>query len=113
MKRALRAAVILCAVILLNHSSQRTVAGTPQTSALSSLESQQALKDRYCAGCHNDKLKSGGFSWTVLDVAHPEQNAELAEKVIRKIRSGMMPPAGAPRPDFTTMKSFASALETR
>lgn len=82
-------------------------------SDLSSVESQRALVDRYCAGCHNDTLKSGGFSWTALDLVHPEQTAELAEKVIRKVRSGMMPPAGSRRPDTAAMKAFAWALETR
>ena len=52
----------------------------------------RTLVNQYCAGCHNDKLKSGGFSLAKLDLAHPEQNAEQAEKVIRKVRAGMMPP---------------------
>lgn len=73
---------------------------------------QRALVNQYCVGCHNDKLKSGGFSWTKLDVSHPEQNAEEAEKVIRKVRVGLMPPPGMPRPDAATMKSFAAALES-
>lgn len=68
--------------------------------------------DRYCAGCHNEKLKSGGFSWSKLDVDHPEQNAEQAEKVIRKVRAGLMPPAGIPRPDAVALKAFAVSLET-
>jgi len=40
----------------------------------------RALVNQYCLGCHNDKLKSGGFSWTKLDPSHPEQNADEAEK---------------------------------
>ena len=77
-----------------------------------SAESQGALVNQYCAGCHNEDLKSGGFSWSEVDLRRPEQNAERAEKVIRKVRSGMMPPAGARRPDAATLKSFAAALET-
>src|SRR5437870_13838818 len=49
---------------------------------------------------------------TSLDLAHPEQNAELAEKVIRKLRAGMMPPPGAKRPEADSSKAFAAALET-
>jgi mono/diheme cytochrome c family protein len=63
-----------------------------------SVESQRALVDGYCSACHNDDTKSGGFSFTELDLSRPDKNAEQAERVIRKIRAGMMPPAGAPRP---------------
>ncbi len=81
--------------------------------AISSVPAQRALVNQYCVGCHNDKLKSGGFSWTKLDLAHVGQNAEQAEKVIRKLRAGMMPPGGMPRPDAATVKVFAASLETR
>ena len=42
------------------------------------------LLSQYCAGCHNDKLKSGGMTLTKLDLQHANQSAELGEKVIRK-----------------------------
>ena len=80
---------------------------------VASVESQRAMVDEYCVVCHDDALKSGGFSWTEVDLAHPGQNAEQAEQIIRKLRSGMMPPPGAPRPDPATLKELASALETR
>src|ERR1041385_319489 len=79
----------------------------------STVESERKLVTDYCAGCHNDQLRSGGFSWTTLDVGHPEQNAEQAEKIIRKLRAGMMPPAGARRPAASALKGLAAALETR
>src|SRR5437016_4458671 len=72
----------------------------------------RALVNQYCLGCHNDKLKSGSFSWTKLDLSHPEQNADQAEKVIRKVRAGLMPPPGLPRPDPAAMKAFAATLES-
>ena len=77
------------------------------------VESQRALVNQYCSGCHNDNVKSGGFSFTSVDLANPGQNAELAEKVIRKVRSGMMPPAGARRPEEAALKALASGLESR
>ena len=80
---------------------------------MSTLESQRELVSQYCVACHDDITASGGFSWATIDVAHPELNAEQAEQVIRKVRSGMMPPVGAPRPDTVTLKAFASALESR
>ena len=73
-------------------------------------QTPQALVNQNCLGCHNDKLKSGNFSWTKLDPAHPEQNAEQAEKVIRKVKAGLMPPPGIPR-DTVAMKAFAASLE--
>jgi hypothetical protein len=79
----------------------------------SSVESQRALVTQYCAGCHNDKVKSGSFSFTEIDLAHPEQNAEQAEVVIRKVRSGMMPPAGARRPEAAALRALAAGLESR
>jgi len=56
------------------------------------IAAERALVSKYCVGCHNDKLKSGGFSWTRIGLSHPEQNAEQIEKVIRKLRVGLMPP---------------------
>ena len=82
-----------------------------QSAPVLNTAAQQALVKQYCAGCHNDRLKSGGFSFAKLDLAHPELNAAQAEKVIVKLQTGMMPPAGAPRPDAATIKGFAAALE--
>ena len=48
---------------------------------------------------------------TSLNLARPDQNSELAEKVIRKLRAGMMPPPGAKRPDLEMTRAFATALE--
>ena len=83
-----------------------------QTPSAISLTAQQALVKQYCAGCHNDRLKSGGFSFSKLDLAHPDLNAGQAEKIIVKLQTGMMPPAGAPRPDAATIRGFAAALES-
>jgi len=72
---------------------------------------QRAFLNQNCAGCHNDKLKSGGITMTKLDVAHPDQTAELAEKVIRMLQAGMMPPAGMPRPNAAAQKTFVTTLQ--
>jgi len=82
-----------------------------QTPGTMPVASQRALVDKYCAGCHNDKLKTGGFSFTQIDLAHPNLSGEQAEKVIRKLRAGMMPPAGLPRPDVATTRTFAASVE--
>jgi mono/diheme cytochrome c family protein len=71
-----------------------------------------ALIDQYCVGCHNARLKSGGVVLEGLDPAKVQDHAELLEKVVRKLRTGQMPPAGRPRPDKSTTTAFVSALET-
>src|SRR5689334_13103802 len=83
-----------------------------QTPRPAAAASQQALVNKYCAGCHNDKSKAGGFSWTTVDLADPARNAAQVERVIRKLRAGMMPPAGMPRPDSATANEFAASLES-
>ena len=75
------------------------------------VDAQNALVAQYCTSCHNDKTRSGGMTLTSLNLAHPDQNPELAEKVIRKLRAGMMPPPGAKRPDLEMTRTFATALE--
>jgi len=67
---------------------------------------------RYCVSCHSDARKTGGLSLASFDVTHAAQNAELAEKVIRKLQAGTMPPPLAPRPDAATQAALVSALET-
>src|SRR5262245_6956169 len=65
----------------------------------------------YCATCHHANVKAAGFSLNPADAATPGSKPAQWEKVIRKLRSGEMPPAGAPRPDAATYESMASFLE--
>jgi mono/diheme cytochrome c family protein len=74
------------------------------------LTAENALVKQYCAGCHNDRLKSGGFSWQKIDLSKPGEHAEQLEHVIRKMRAGMMPPAGMPRPTPEVIHSFIDAV---
>ena len=69
------------------------------------------LFDRYCVTCHNERLRTAGLLLDRLDVSRVRANAETLEKVVRKLRSGQMPPAGRPRPDAETLDAFAGALE--
>ena len=65
-------------------------------------ESHAALMGKYCLTCHNNRLKTGGMTLESLDLRHPAAGNDAAletwEKVVRKVRVGMMPPQGAPRP---------------
>ena len=58
----------------------------------------RALLDRYCVGCHNQRLKTAKLEMDVMDIAHPEKDAVVWERAIRKLRGGMMPPPGAAKP---------------
>ncbi len=71
----------------------------------------RALLNQYCIGCHNEKLKTAGLMLDKLDLAHPGQDPAAWEKVVRKLRAGMMPPAGMPRPDRATLDSWTAKLE--
>ena len=70
-----------------------------------------ATVKRYCVTCHNDTRRTGGLSLVNFDVAKAAQNAEVAERVIRKLQAGFMPPPGAARPDAQTTGSMVAALE--
>jgi cytochrome c553 len=97
--------------------TQRTAArpATPRTAtshATMSPESQRALINEYCIGCHDDDGKAGGLSLNEFEPAHADRQADVAEKMIRKLRAGMMPPPAArTRPDAATARAFAEALE--
>ena len=69
------------------------------------------LLDRYCVACHNERLRTADLLLDRLDIEQVAANAEVLEKVVRKLRSGQMPPAGRPRPDGAAVESFVTALE--
>jgi uncharacterized protein DUF1592/uncharacterized protein DUF1588/uncharacterized protein DUF1585/uncharacterized protein DUF1587/uncharacterized protein DUF1595/cytochrome c len=73
---------------------------------------QRALLDRYCTGCHNQRVKTAGLMLDTMDVATVGDHAEAWEKVVRKLRGGLMPPSGMARPDEATRESLVSWLET-
>jgi hypothetical protein len=71
-----------------------------------------AVIRRYCVGCHSDTRKTGGLSLATFDVNRAVQDAEVAEKVIRKLHAGLMPPPLSPRPDAATQAALITTLET-
>src|SRR5438067_4715694 len=74
---------------------------------------EAGLTDKYCVSCHSDRLKTGGLSLQGLTLADVPAHPEIWEKVMRKVRSGEMPPATVrTRPDAETASAFASFLET-
>ena len=67
---------------------------------------------RYCVVCHNDAARTGDLTLQSFDVAAATSTAEVSEKMIRKLRVGMMPPPGMPRPSGDTLQMLAATLET-
>ena len=75
-------------------------------------DDSRAVVQRYCQTCHNARVKAGGLLLDQLDVDHPDRDPQSWEKVVRKLRTGMMPPAGAPRPDRGALDRLATSVET-
>jgi hypothetical protein len=120
------AAIVLMVLALYGQNSPGSQAeksqpkGTPPAAA----NSQQALIGRYCVACHSQKMKELGskapaavgdaaqrLTLDTLDITHVEKAPETWEKVVRKVRAGMMPPSGLPRPDRATFEAFVSGIE--
>src|SRR2546422_6549830 len=87
---------------------QRQSPGT----ATAPVTAQRALLDQYCVTCHNDRTKRANLSLEKLDLATAGDNPQLWEKVVRKLRAGMMPPPGIRRPDSATYNGLMEWLET-
>jgi hypothetical protein len=102
-----------------SQSSQRAAAPGPPGSAQGGRAlsgppagDDAALLKQYCLTCHNERTKQGGL---VLDAELTKiaADGERWEKVVRKVKTGMMPPSGAPRPPRERLDAFAAAMEAR
>ena len=121
MRRTILAAVLLLLTGLTRVETQstqgrpvgRAVSGPPgePDRARSTSIDAKAVIDQYCATCHNQRMRAGGLALDTLDVAAANHEAPTWEKVVRKVRTGMMPPGGAPRPDRATLDRLAGTIE--
>ena len=103
-------AVVAC--VFLGWISVAPAEAAPQGAAPGEAASaDQAVIERYCVTCHNDRLETGGLSLEGVDVADVAAHAEVWEKVVRKLRAGAMPPQPRPRPDATTYARVLTHLE--
>jgi mono/diheme cytochrome c family protein len=71
----------------------------------------QALLDQYCVTCHNDRARTANLTLQGLSLAQVGRDAEVWEKVIRKLRAGVMPPPGVPRPALADYDGLRDWLE--
>ena len=76
-----------------------------------SVAAQNELVGKYCSTCHSARAKAGGLVLAGFDATKAIENGELTEKMIRKLRARMMPPAGAARPDDATVMAMVGTLE--
>jgi hypothetical protein len=81
------------------------------SSRASEVSAAKAVVEEYCVTCHNDVTRLGGMSLEAFDPEHPERAAELAEKMIRKLRAGLMPPSGMPKPEDDDALALVESLE--
>src|SRR6478752_6397249 len=90
------------------HAQQQQQANGPTTGP------SAALFKQYCVGCHNERMKGnfGNLSLENIDPADVSNHVETLEKVARKLRKGLMPPEGRPRPDQATLDAFTASLES-
>src|SRR6186713_648093 len=102
----------LAAIIVLVTAQIGAAPQTTRASAPAPAVDTQALLSRYCTSCHDARLKTAGLALDRVNLADIPADAEVWEKVIRKVRAGMMPPAGMPRPADAELRAFATTLET-
>ena len=114
--RVRRITVGAAAVLLLTMTARSQSGGSWQAPTVFAAEDatrERAVLDQYCVGCHNQKLLSGGLRLDDLDIAHIGDHAEIGEKIVRKLRAGVMPPPDVKRPDKATYEFLAGSLEKR
>jgi hypothetical protein len=100
----LAATLLFCAQVEM--SAQQSDPAPPATS------SQRQFLDRYCVTCHNERLKTAGLILDRIDVSRPDSQPEVWEKVVRKLRTGVMPPPNVPQPPKADRLAMSTWLET-
>jgi Protein of unknown function (DUF1592)/Protein of unknown function (DUF1588)/Protein of unknown function (DUF1587)/Protein of unknown function (DUF1585)/Protein of unknown function (DUF1595)/Planctomycete cytochrome C len=104
--------VLGCMISYRPATGQSTPARQPIPAQKPSALAERALLDQYCVTCHDDEQKTGGLSLQKLDLATVGDHPELWEKVVRKLRAGLMPPAGMKRPPLPEYEGLRDWLES-
>jgi len=104
-------AVAIALAVFSPGSSNLGAVREPQQAA-SPASQNKALLDQYCVSCHNQRAKTAGLMFDTMDLGHLSEDADVWERVVRKLRGGMMPPPGARRPPQAGVDSFVSWMET-
>ncbi len=72
---------------------------------------RRAVLTQYCVTCHNERLRTGGLALDTIPIENVGEHADVWEKVVRKLRSGAMPPNGRPRPEAPVIAQLVQNLE--
>ncbi len=93
----------------------RVGAAKPAAPAVPAMSSaaQTELVATYCGTCHSERAKAGGLSLAGFNAMRAAESPDVVEKMLRKLRAGMMPPAGAKRPPAGSLDELTVALEAR
>jgi mono/diheme cytochrome c family protein len=83
----------------------------PRVQPATGAQASQSLVTTYCVTCHNARLKTGGLALDGLDLARLPEHADVWEKVVRKVRAGVMPPQGVRRPEPQALQQFVAYVE--
>ena len=97
--------------ILLASSFWLLTAGLSVLHAAPAVDPNGQVIKRYCIGCHNQRLKTGGLVLDGLDLSKAPASAAIWEKVVRKLRTNAMPPPGLPQPGEPDRQSLIAYLE--
>jgi len=106
----LRRGLVLC-ILLAAVSANAQEAPSPKSDT-AQVSAGRTVLNQFCVTCHNDKLRTGGVTLERADISRVGADAALWEKVLNKVRTGTMPPAGLPRPNAVTYRSLSEYLET-
>ena len=105
------AVVAACALTVAPRPHAAGRPAVPAPRAAQNAPANQTLVETYCVGCHNGRTRTADLDLASLDIGNAPARAEIWEKVVRKLRTGAMPPAGMPRPDEATYDALASSLD--
>jgi hypothetical protein len=92
-------------------TTQAPVRPVAVTTAAPDMSATRAMLDKYCVSCHNGRAKTGGLELDSFDLAKLRDHRDMAEKIVLKLRAGMMPPTGMPRPDAAGMNTLIGSME--
>ena len=105
----------LCAGALLflmtSRAPSQTTAQTPAAPSAAAPAQHREMLSTYCSACHSERVKSGGLALNGLNLQTPEENAQIWEKALRKLRGRLMPPPGNPQPAQKDIDSFSAWME--
>ena len=103
------ALLLLASQSFLQERAQAQTGGPAPAAA--SPDQYREMLNSYCTGCHNNRARVGGLALDGLDLQAAADNADIWEKVLRKLRGNLMPPPGNRQPPQRDLDSFVGWME--